>query len=186
MLRHPILETGYGLLDGVLDREIRPKTPREELENFRLLDPDGYGMLMAWRAKRDAEQEAEVCREVYAWLERRYAKQLSEKTTFHTENTIEQYTQACRAFLRWCDQNGFRAPDTRPRHRRGASPAVVARFLHDQLEAGAKHSSIKKFVAAIAYLHTWAGLPSPCDDPLVLAIKLASQKGERAIDPNDH
>jgi hypothetical protein len=184
MLREPILETGYGLLDGVLDREIRPKTPREELENFRLLDPDGYEMLMAWRAKRDAEQEAEVCQEIYGWLERRYAKHLSENAKRHTANTVAQYTKACRTFLRWCDQNGFRAPDTR--RRRGASPAVVAQFLHEQLQAGAKQPSIKKLVAAIAYLHNFAGLASPCDDPLVLAIMRASQKGERPIDPNDH
>ena len=56
-------------------------------------------------------------------------------------------------FTAWCEERGFPPLP--------AAPAVVAAFLADQAEAGVRPSTLSRRVAAIAYAHDLAGLPSP-------------------------
>jgi integrase len=72
------------------------------------------------------------------------------------------YAADLRIFERWCGAQGL-CPMP-------ASPATVAAFLADQVQAGMKPSTLGRRLAALKHAHKAAGEDSPTDDERVKAV----------------
>jgi hypothetical protein len=77
-------------------------------------------------------------------------------------STRAAYAADFRIFSAWCAAEGL--------HPMPASPATVAAFLADQVEAGMKPSTLGRRLAAIKYRHKTAGEDSQTDDERVKAV----------------
>ena len=83
---------------------------------------------------------------------------LAEKSTA----TRRAYRSDFGIFSAWCEGRGFPPLP--------AASSVVAAFLADQADAGTRPSTLSRRVAAIAYAHDLAGLPSPAGDKAVRVV----------------
>jgi hypothetical protein len=113
MMRQPILETGFGLLDGVLGRPIKPMTERD----IRMDQPDLHRIFMEWsrgeQIKHAEAEEAALAQQLYSMLEEEYASYLLLKDT-KSDNKLRQYTVSCKAFIKACNELHASSRPARP------------------------------------------------------------------------
>ncbi len=83
---------------------------------------------------------------------------LAEKST----PTRRAYPWNFAVFSAWFADRGF---EPLP-----AAPAAIAAFLADQAATGVRSSTLARRVAAIAYAHDLAGIPSPTDAKMVRVV----------------
>ena len=77
----------------------------------------------------------------------------------HAQNTARAYAADWRDFEGWCRQQGFLALP--------AAPETVALYLRALEEAGRRSSTLRRRLAAIAWVHGRAGWPAPTTGELI-------------------
>jgi len=84
-------------------------------------------------------------------------------------STLKQYALSLRVVCRYCDWFGFQVVPM--------APVVLLKFLLWLRRSGRVHGgSVRKFTAAISKLHSWVGLQSPVEDPMVRAVLVGYQR----------
>jgi hypothetical protein len=167
--------------------KLLPPGPEREPDFWEL---DHTTQCVIWGAQYERDElrkadEARIERAIYEHLEKKYADQLDAKETV-SANTRKQYTAACKRLVKFCEEAS--EPDVlniriSPMP---ARPGIVAEWLHVELLRGASANTIRRYAAAISFFHRFNEEADPCDDRLVRAIVLASTRGQRVPESDEH
>ena len=116
-------------------------------------------------------RDLDVFRRTYPSLRDAAAATQSLAFTSNADRTTQRYEGVFAKFVDFCREHGIPREEFFP-----APPALAAMFIQDVASRGLRPSSLRITSAAIAWAHTVAGFPSPCDDPTLRFVLQGAQR----------